>query len=118
MSGEAALTPVTYDALAGWAEDDLAPALAAFRRGAAVLADHPPKQRPLGADPHRLAALVEAAADAGESMRFLLVAGRPINEPIVQHGPFVMNTQEEIRQAFVDYQTGKLQNPEDNPWET
>ncbi|CAD7702116.1 unnamed protein product [Ostreobium quekettii] len=61
---------------------------------------------------------VQAAADAGESMRFLLVAGRPINEPIVQHGPFVMNTQEEIRQAFVDYQTGKLQNPEDNPWES
>jgi redox-sensitive bicupin YhaK (pirin superfamily) len=32
----------------------------------------------------------------------------PNNEPIVAHGPFVMNTQEEIRQAFVEYQQGKF----------
>lgn len=57
-----------------------------------------------------------AAADSSSGLKFLLIAGRPINEPIVQHGPFVMNTQEEIRQAFMDYQAGKLQNPEDNPW--
>ena len=40
--------------------------------------------------------------------RFILVAGRPINEPIVQYGPFVMNTREEIEQAFLDYRDGKL----------
>jgi redox-sensitive bicupin YhaK (pirin superfamily) len=43
-----------------------------------------------------------------DGARFILVAGRPIGEPIVQHGPFVMNTQEEIHQAIVDYQNNKL----------
>ena len=43
-----------------------------------------------------------------EAGRFILVAGKPINEPIVQHGPFVMNTVDEIRQAITDYQMGKF----------
>jgi redox-sensitive bicupin YhaK (pirin superfamily) len=38
--------------------------------------------------------------------RFLLIAGRPLNEPIAQAGPFVMNTREEVEQAIRDYQSG------------
>ncbi|MFQ3236525.1 MAG: redox-sensitive bicupin YhaK (pirin superfamily) [Paraglaciecola sp.] len=40
--------------------------------------------------------------------RCILVSGQPINEPIVQYGPFVMNTQQEIDQALQDYRSGKL----------
>lgn len=40
--------------------------------------------------------------------RALLLAGKPLNEPIVQHGPFVMNTREEIEQAMRDYRNGRL----------
>lgn len=46
---------------------------------------------------------------AGETgARFILVAGRPLGEPVVQHGPFVMNSREEIEQAFADYRDGRL----------
>jgi quercetin 2,3-dioxygenase len=45
---------------------------------------------------------------ASEPARFLLLAARPIGEPIVQYGPFVMNTREEIEQAIRDYQSGRL----------
>lgn len=40
--------------------------------------------------------------------RLLLIAGKPINEPIVQYGPFVMNSREEIEQALQDYRDGRL----------
>jgi redox-sensitive bicupin YhaK (pirin superfamily) len=42
-----------------------------------------------------------------DEIHFVLIAGEPINEPIVQHGPFVMNSQEEIYATFMDYQMGK-----------
>jgi quercetin 2,3-dioxygenase len=45
---------------------------------------------------------------ATEDARLILVAGKPLNEPIVQYGPFVMNTQEEIHQALDDYRSGQL----------
>ena len=44
----------------------------------------------------------------GEATRFLLVAARPLNEPIARAGPFVMNTEAEVRQAFHDYQSGNF----------
>ena len=44
----------------------------------------------------------------GGPARFLVLAARPLNEPVVQYGPFVMNTREEIEQAIRDYQTGEL----------
>jgi quercetin 2,3-dioxygenase len=47
-----------------------------------------------------------AAAD--EPLELLLFGGVPLNEPVVRYGPFVMNTEEEIRQAVVDYQAGRM----------
>lgn len=44
---------------------------------------------------------------SGEPLRFALVGGQPLNEPVVQHGPFVMNTHAEIQQAMEDYYYGR-----------
>ena len=47
--------------------------------------------------------------DAGErDVRFLLVAGKPIGEPVARGGPFVMNTRDEVQQAFEDYESGSF----------
>jgi quercetin 2,3-dioxygenase len=40
--------------------------------------------------------------------RLLLFAGRPIGEPVARSGPFVMNTEDELRQAWEDYRSGRL----------
>ena len=50
---------------------------------------------------------VEVVADGGAA-RFLLLAARPIGEPIAQYGPFVMNTEDELARAVQDYREGKL----------
>lgn len=45
---------------------------------------------------------------ASNDARLILVAGRPLREPVARYGPFVMNTKQEIMQAFVDFQEGRF----------
>ncbi len=78
--------------------------------GSVRLADESGAEQSLGRD--QLGVLGDGdalALDAGdEGARFLLIAGKPLGEPIARAGPFVMNTEQELRQAFIDYQSGKF----------
>jgi hypothetical protein len=51
---------------------------------------------------------LELSALGTEDAHVLFLAGEPIAEPIVQYGPFVMNTRQEIQQAFLDFERGKF----------
>ena len=50
----------------------------------------------------------DVSVHADGDATLLVLTGEPIDEPIVGHGPFVMNTDAEIHQAFVDFQSGKF----------
>lgn len=61
--------------------------------------------------------LIQFQAGSVQS-KFLFLGGKPIGEPIVQYGPFVMNTQEEISQAFEDYQSSKNGFEDSKTWKS
>jgi redox-sensitive bicupin YhaK (pirin superfamily) len=92
-------------------EQPLDPALNAFvyvYRGALTVAGAAVPQQ-------RMAVLANTAGSDGvvlqagdEPTRALLIAGRPLNEPIAQYGPFVMNTRDELMQAVEDFQAGRF----------
>lgn len=74
-------------------------------RGAAVVADTQVQSRRMGILTNEGD---HVSMTAATDTRLILLAARPLNEPIVQYGPFVMNTQEEIHQALDDYQNGRF----------
>ena len=83
-------------------------------RGAATIAGQAVKS-PTGVQVKPDAAITIAATAETE---ILVLQGRPIGEPVAQHGPFVMNTRQEIQQAFADYQRTKFGGwpwPKDDP---
>ena len=52
--------------------------------------------------------LLRATQDTDTPAHFILIGGQPLNEPIARYGPFVMNTEQEIIQAFEDYRSGRM----------
>lgn len=71
--------------------------------GRAMIGGHLLEREKLAVLTHGSAVTVAAGEDGA---RFLLVAGRPLREPVARGGPFVMNTRDEIQQAFADYNRG------------
>ncbi|MDQ0573213.1 redox-sensitive bicupin YhaK (pirin superfamily) [Variovorax paradoxus] len=63
----------------------------------------------LANDPGSDGVVLRAGATNHSPARALLIAGRPLQEPIAQYGPFVMNTQEQVKQAVHDFQNGKFE---------
>jgi len=78
--------------------------------GETLFTEQPADQSRLNKDQLAILSRVEelqvTAGDGG--CRFLLISGKPLNEPVARGGPFVMNTQSEVRQAMADYQSGQF----------
>jgi hypothetical protein len=51
---------------------------------------------------------IRIAAPADSKVKLLVIGGVPLNEPVARYGPFVMNTREQIEEAFRDYQNGRF----------
>jgi redox-sensitive bicupin YhaK (pirin superfamily) len=49
-----------------------------------------------------------SAAEAHSDTQILLMAGRPIREPVARYGPFVMNSEAEVHEAMEDYKAGRM----------
>src|SRR5262249_21187938 len=62
----------------------------------------------LANDPNSDGVVLRAPHSNHSPARTLLIAGKPLREPIAQYGPFVMNTREQVMQAVQDFQSGKL----------
>ena len=81
-----------------------------FRESLFIASSEIPTKRMaiLANDPESDGVLLRASATNHSPARALLIAGKPLHEPIAQYGPFVMNTREQVMQAVHDFQNGKL----------
>lgn len=60
----------------------------------------------------RITVVADSVSDKyrGTALELLILGGRPIREPVVHYGPFVMNSKAEVIEAFEDYQSGKFRS--------
>ncbi len=99
--------PASHNAFAYVYRGSLGVAGTEVRRGRMAIFANPRPDFSVGAAaaPQPDGVVLEAGA---EGARAILIAGRPLREPIAQYGPFVMNTQQEIIQAVEDFRAGRL----------
>ena len=82
----------------------------AYRESVWIAGSEVPTRRMaiLANDPGSDGVVLRAGATNHSPARALLIAGKPLHEPIAQYGPFVMNTQEQLKEAVQDFQSGKF----------
>jgi redox-sensitive bicupin YhaK (pirin superfamily) len=99
--------PAAHNAFAVVYRGSLAAAGTEVRRGRMAIFANPRADFSVGASaaPQPDGVVLQAGP---EGARAILVAGRPLREPIAQYGPFVMNTQQELVQAVEDFRAGRL----------